>query len=356
LDGIRAVAILIVVGKHAFNFPQQGGLGVDLFFVLSGFLISTILLQEHDRTGRISLRDFYRRRALRLLPALGSMLAIVVPVLFLTGSDWPALLGLAGALTYTSNFLLVLVPQHLPGAMVHLWSLAQEEQFYAIWPIALVVLFKRRPTLVGYILVTALTATMLASLVFAIRGATLERLYYSPDTHSGSILVGCLFALAYRQDHLPRLVGSLGARRITSIISAAIVLGVPFAAGHRWQLLYALPGSVLFSVAAGLLILCAVIGDTPAVSLLGARPIRFVGVISYALYLWHVPILGALGVHGHFEGWHSAAAIALSFMAAATSYYVIERPFLRLKSRQRREAPLRWLLRQQPADVRPRLR
>jgi peptidoglycan/LPS O-acetylase OafA/YrhL len=180
---------------------------------------------------------------------------------------------------------------------------------------------------------------MLASLVFAIRGSTLERLYYSPDTHSGSILVGCLFALAYRQDKLPRLVGSLGARRITSIISAAIVLGVPFVVGHRWQLLYAMPGSVLFSVAAGLLILCAVIGDAPVVRLLGARPIRFVGVISYALYLWHVPILGAFGVHSHFEGWQSAAAIMLTFMAAATSYYVIERPFLRLKTRQRREAP-----------------
>lgn len=333
LDGIRALAILIVIGKHAFNYPQQGGLGVDLFFVLSGFLISTILLEEHERTGRISLRDFYRRRALRLLPALGAMLAAAVPVLLLTASDRGTLIGLAGAFTYTSNFLLVLVPDQLPEALRHLWSLAQEEQFYAIWPVALLVLLRRRPALITYILVTALMATMLASLVLAAAGATLERLYYSPDTHSGSILVGCLVALVYHQGGLPRIVETVHARRITSLLSVAFVLGFPFAVGHRWQLLYALPGHVLFSAVAGLLILCAVSGDTPVVRLLGAAPMRFVGITSYALYLWHVPILVALGVHSHFEGWRSFAGVALSFMAATTSYFVIELPFLRLKNR-----------------------
>jgi peptidoglycan/LPS O-acetylase OafA/YrhL len=334
LDGIRALAILIVIGKHAFNYPQQGGLGVDLFFVLSGFLISIILLEEHERTGRISLRDFYRRRALRLLPALGALLAVAVPVLLLTASSRGTLIGLAGAFTYTSNFLLVLVPDQLPEALRHLWSLAQEEQFYAIWPVALVVLLRRRPALISYVLVTALMATMLASLVLAARGATLERLYYSPDTHSGSILVGCLVALAYYQGVLPRVVATVRARRITSIVSALLVLGFPFVVGHRWQLLYAAPGYVLFSAAAGLLILCAVFDDTPIVRLLGAAPMRFVGITSYALYLWHVPILVALGVHSHFEGWRSFAGVGLSLTAATISYFVIERPFLRMKTRR----------------------
>jgi peptidoglycan/LPS O-acetylase OafA/YrhL len=338
LDGVRAVAILIVIGKHAFNYPQQGGLGVDLFFVLSGFLISAILLEEHSRTGRICLRDFYRRRALRLLPALAAMLAVVVPILLLTASARATSLGLAGAVTYTSNFLLVVIPEQLPVGLQHLWSLAQEEQFYAIWPVALVLLLRRRADLLPNALMSALMITIVACLVLAARGATLERLYYSPDTHSGSILVGCFVAVMYMRRRLPGIVRTARGREITSIASFVIVLAVPFAVGHRWRLLYALPGYVIFSAIAGLLIVSAVSGDTAVGRLLAAAPTRFVGIISYALYLWHFPILAAFGVHSHFEGWRSIAGVACSFFAATASYYLVERHFLRLKNRPR---PLR---------------
>src|SRR4051812_42278396 len=146
LDGLRGIAIAIVVGYHAFGFPLGGWLGVDLFFVLSGFLITTLLLEEHDRTGRVSLRAFYVRRARRLLPALGAVLALIAVV---------------GPLYYSPGLLASIVASGLYAANIvrgfgqsdflnatpaaHLWSLAQEEQFYVLWPIALI-WFRRRLT------------------------------------------------------------------------------------------------------------------------------------------------------------------------------------------------------------------
>src|SRR5438093_1585780 len=148
LDGVRGIAIAIVVAFHAFGWPAAGTLGVDLFFVLSGFLITTLLLEEHARSGRIGIRAFYLRRARRLLPALFALLVpfllIALAAVVFRGSSPSALfLGLGAALTYTSNIVVAADPSAVPAALIHLWSLGAEEQFYIVWPLLLVVLMRR---------------------------------------------------------------------------------------------------------------------------------------------------------------------------------------------------------------------
>src|SRR4051794_30070266 len=148
LDGVRGIAIALVVSFHAFGWPRSGTLGVDLFFVLSGFLITTLLLEEHRRSGRIRIRAFYARRAWRLLPAL---IALLVPFLLLAGAALlfrgavpsSLLLGIGAALTYTSNLVVASDISAVPAALVHLWSLAAEGQFYVVWPLMVLVVLRR---------------------------------------------------------------------------------------------------------------------------------------------------------------------------------------------------------------------
>jgi peptidoglycan/LPS O-acetylase OafA/YrhL len=177
LDGVRALAIACVVLSHTIGFPVTGYIGVDVFFVLSGFLITTLLLEEHARRGTVSLGDFYRRRALRLLPALFALLGVflavsIAAVLIRGGSLDRALFGVVAGTGYFTNLALAAGPPTepaMPGELRHLWSLAIEEQFYFVWPVVLLVIFD---------------------------GATAERIGYGTDTHGTPILVGCVLAVA----------------------------------------------------------------------------------------------------------------------------------------------------------------
>ena len=142
LDGVRGIAIAAVVGFHFFDTPSGGGIGVDLFFVLSGFLITTLLLEEQSTTGRISLVEFYKRRGRRLLPGLGALLAAAAAVLLTGGSSVVSPRSLIGGAFYVTNIIDAFHPIH--GALQHLWTLAEEEQFYLLWPIVLLWLLRRR--------------------------------------------------------------------------------------------------------------------------------------------------------------------------------------------------------------------
>src|SRR5436305_8467288 len=192
LDGLRGIAIAIVVGYHAFGFPLGGWLGVDLFFVLSGFLITTLLLEEQAATGTVRLRAFYARRARRLLPALAVLLAAYVAISAVRGVDGLAVVARWGF--YTGNVYEAFVPGaslHLVG-LNHLWSLAQEEQFYLLWPAALLLALKaRRPAVV---LGTIALALMIYRLALADGGASDARIYFAPDTNVDGLLLGAAFA------------------------------------------------------------------------------------------------------------------------------------------------------------------
>ena len=192
LDGVRAVAILLVVAFHAYGRPESGFLGVDIFFVLSGFLITALLVQEQNLTGAISLPHFYLRRALRLLPAL---VVAVLGYLVITTADftvgdtkWPqladALEGSGYGIAYVSNVVQA-AGVEVPGAIGHLWSLATEEQFYLIWPFALVLLFRSGASrrTVSIVLGAAIAALFAHRLQLTLSGASRHRMYFAPDGH-----------------------------------------------------------------------------------------------------------------------------------------------------------------------------
>jgi peptidoglycan/LPS O-acetylase OafA/YrhL len=337
LDGVRALAIAIVVAFHAFGWPGQGTLGVDLFFVLSGFLITTRLLEEHQATGKVSIRRFYGRRARRLLPAL---LVLLTPFLLLAAIAAastlslrsPLFVGLASALTYTSNIVVAADVSAVPAGMVHLWSLAAEEQFYIIWPLLLVVLVRTGGVrLVARALATVLIIVIIYRLQLLARGASIQRLYFGPDTHADSLLVGCALGCYFVGRRRPFVLMSSARSRealiavtLGLIVAATFLLDlVPQRLAYETQLL-----PTAFALLAALFIACTVSGRTVVARGLSARPVVFLGQISYSLYLWHLPVLVAFAGVDREAGWRTVAAVTTAVALAACSWRFIERPFL----------------------------
>ena len=340
LDGVRAAAILPVVFFHAYARPEGGFLGVDIFFVLSGFLITTLLLQEWRESGRISLRHFYLRRALRLLPALfaalAGYLAYTAATAFTGKTHDPGRLGHAaesaayGAL-YVSNVILAIGSPHVNTAVSHLWSLATEEQFYLVWPLALVLLLRGGASRLrlSWVLVAAIAILFADRTVLDLHGASHARLYYAPDAHFDGLLVGCLAGVLFVYDRVPALLRS---PRFLALAGPPLLAGIAAMFAVTNIRAEALPLGLLtaFAVGVGLLLLAVV--EHPGSLLarvLRLAPLVFVGKISYALYLWHNIMLVA------FQHGPVAVKVVLSFAAAIASYYVVELPFLRLKRRDR---------------------
>jgi peptidoglycan/LPS O-acetylase OafA/YrhL len=337
LDGVRGLAIAIVVSFHAFGWPRGGTLGVDLFFVLSGFLITRLLLEEHDANGTISIRRFYGRRARRLLPAL---FVLMVPFLILaavsaatTGSlRSPLFVGVASTLTYTSNIVVAADPSAVPAGMIHLWSLAAEEQFYIVWPLLLLALIRLGGVrVVARALVVLLMVAVVYRLQLLIRGASIDRLYYGPDTHADSLLIGCAFACYVARRSLPAWIRTKGrARELASAVALALVIAasvllaqIPQRLAYETQLL-----PTAFALVAGFFVVCAVAGETVVARGLSLRPVVSLGRISYSLYLWHLPLLVAFaGVHREL-GWRTITAVAVAVALAGCSRKFIEIPFL----------------------------
>ncbi len=315
LDGIRGIAIVSVVGFHLFNWPHGGQFGVDLFFVLSGFLITTLLLEEHERHGRIGLRAFYVRRARRLLPALGVLLIAIAAIGALVYPTRRLVEILAASAFYAANFVRGFATYDVFWASPadHLWSLAQEEQFYLLWPPLLIVLLHR--TTVKRIL-TGTLALFVALCVYrwalATGGARFQRIYFAPDVHADGLVIGC--AAAFARAHGIRLPAGTGWVGLVVFTAAALA-----ATESIDTQVYVLPivelgaaALVLHAANPGLLSRC-----------LSLRPLPWLGAISYSVYLWHQ-------MAGWFVGWkHPWYALAATMILSIGSYYLVERPFRR---------------------------
>jgi peptidoglycan/LPS O-acetylase OafA/YrhL len=348
LDGLRGVAILMVMAHHA-SLVQGGFLGVDVFFVLSGFLITALLMQEWDRTGSVNLRNFYARRALRLLPALLVLLSIflMAPRLFGLGHvPWKQTLSV---LFYSANWVLAFLLVNL-GLLTPAWSLAIEEQFYILWPplLRLLLILKvGRLWMLGLVLLGIASASVIRVLLWQSppTAASVSRLYYSLDTRMDSLLLGCLLGLLTAWYMLPQRGWLLAATRYAAAPAAVIMLALAYRApSYLSRSLY--HGVELLVCVATAVVIVALLTSPPRLAslILEQRVLVWVGRISYGLYLWHVPIfygvlsqgrMARLGITGVML---TLLRFAATFAVAAASFYLIEQPLLRLKEKFRGRA------------------
>lgn len=352
LDGLRACAILIVMAGHAW-FPDIRAvnsmalfIGVDLFFVLSGFLITSLLLEEWSDFGRISLKLFYIRRALRLLPAL--LAVIIVSILFhwLMVSRAAAVdVAIDGviALFYSANWAQALEMGRPHMLLSHTWSLSIEEQFYLLWPITLIFLLKRagkspRSLLNWLLLLVFLSVVDRVLLVAA--GAGFERIRCGTDTRADSLLLGCALAAALWSGWRPARTW------IRYLVTFAAWLSV-FALGilscdNRCTLPFAqywlYPAVTIF---AALIILGLVVAPVGSLNRLLSQPwLVYIGRVSYGLYLWHIPVFRV--IHARFwpRVWEVVIELVVSFALSLLSFYFVEKRALRLKKKFRKEPGL----------------
>lgn len=316
LDGLRAIAILMVVLFHAFPTAFPGGwMGVDIFFVLSGFLITTILMKERQTTGTISFRNFYARRVLRLLPEAGCLFAFQFVHAIFSPFRGPIITATLVSLFYFMNWSRAfdLFPQDVLG---HMWSLSTEEQFYFVWPIILLLIVRRSP---ASWTVALIAAVLIWRIVLTIRGASIERTYNGFDTHGDALLVGCL--LAFVPPAAKALLGRLAWAALGIFLMS--FFAVPYDALGMQTI-----GMTLVAAVAAILISGALL-PTAFARILAIPPLVFTGRISYGWYLWHYPIL----LLGASHGVPKIALIAGSYSIAVVSYFAIARPVSRWKPR-----------------------
>jgi peptidoglycan/LPS O-acetylase OafA/YrhL len=331
LDGLRAVAVLAVL---AFHFPgpfvDGGFLGVDLFFVLSGFLITTLLYVEWEETGAIRLGAFYGRRALRLFPALAACLLVGLLAAHLVGDadlEERSQLGALSAAFYVANWARVARGDDALGVFAHTWSLSIEEQFYLLWPVVLWMLLRsgRTSRQIASILMLALTLSIGWRIMLWYDGTGFVRLYNGSDTHADPLLLGCLLAI-WRRNH-----SASPTTLMVTIAVAALSVAVVLARADAPYM----PLGVLTLVALACAVLIAAVDQLGSagrlVWLLSLPPLVVIGRLSYSLYLWHWPVEYLMRKTVLTPEWRLLADIALSFLLAFLSYTYVERPFLRLK-------------------------
>jgi peptidoglycan/LPS O-acetylase OafA/YrhL len=325
LDGLRALAVLLVFIGHVDQHHLPGGyIGVEVFFIISGYLITNLLLREYARTGTISLRRFYLRRMLRLWPALLLLVVVVTPIAAVDQIGRPVPDGVA-ALLYLMDFW-ANVEEHF-SLLLHTWSLAVEEQFYLVWP-ALLILALRRG-LRGRRLAILLTASVLAGILvtFATARLDLPLIQYLPNAHIAELVSGVALALAL-DGKLPfpaELRPAAGAVAALGGLLALIVFEVLVPA--KW---WAWP---LATVAAWPIVAHLVLDqDGWLARVFSSRPMVWLGRRSYGFYLWHYAVIELL--LRSLPVWQAGViGMGLTLLISAASFRYWEQPFLRIKER-----------------------
>jgi peptidoglycan/LPS O-acetylase OafA/YrhL len=370
LDGLRGISVLAVVvfhhylvGGHEPGWAPGGFLGVEVFFCVSGYLITSLLLSERRDTGRVSLRGFYLRRARRLLPALYVLLAVVVAysLLFLPDAIGALRSDVIAALTYTSNWWQIIagrsyfVEAGRPELLKHLWSLAIEEQYYLAWPFLL--MFGLRKLGRQRMLVTIVCVAVASTIALGIFAhGSIDFAYYATFTRLSGLLLGSAFAFSFAPYRI-RGVPGRGARLALDAVGVfgLLVLLAAFGMLHRFGISgFSFPTSIhdnlavfhggflLVDIATIMVIAAAVHPASDVGRSLGWRPLQWIGLRSYSLYLWHYPIfcvtrpgldihrLGIWFISIEYAGWPVFVfRLLLSFGAAELSFRFIETPIRR---------------------------
>lgn len=339
LEGLRAVAVVLVLLDHLFQWPRGGFIGVDVFFVLSGFLITGLLLKEYDRTGTISFRRFYLRRVKRILPV--STLVIVVTAVggytvFLGARAHQALTDGLWSLLFAANWRFVLVGRDYfaqdrsVSPFQHYWSLAVEEQFYFVWPLLLFVSLAASARLLGgskcrWVLGGLLGAITVTSLIWSLLETSAGPLvaYFSTFSRAWELSVGGLLALLVASRpticRFPRSLPWLG---LLTIAVAAVLIDPSSSFPGPWALL---------PVTGALLVIAAGVGVAPERlnRALTHSASRYVGKISFSLYLWHWPVIviaSALLAEGTL---YFGVAVGATAILSVASFHLIEDPIRR---------------------------
>ncbi|MFL6216337.1 MAG: acyltransferase family protein [Blastocatellia bacterium] len=343
LDGLRGVAILAVLAYHLAPQTFAGGfLGVDIFFVLSGFLITTLLAQEKHRDGEIAFKPFYARRALRLLPALVVLLSVYFVVMMSRGASLKFTAAMiACVLFYASNWVMGYFGFEILGPMVHTWSLALEEQFYLCWPFLLAKLLRLKlsPQRIIHLLMAGFAASALYRAAPLLTGLPEGRAFKMFDLRADGLLIGCALGLALSfnlfkpSPSLKRWLRVIAPIAATLLVCACIaaVAGKPYMSLGGYSIIVALVALIVLAVFV-----------TPGGALTMAlqwSPLVWVGRLSYSLYLWHVPVISWLDIPTLPRPAMAGIQILASFIAASLSFYAVERPFLFLKDRLREQKP-----------------
>jgi peptidoglycan/LPS O-acetylase OafA/YrhL len=348
LDGLRAIAVLAVIAFHlGFGWAPGGLLGVGIFFTLSGYLITDILLSQLAKRGHIRLGRFWLARARRLLPALFVMLVIVVAWVTIFGPAQPQQFrnAVVASALYVSNWQLIFGDVSYfarfapPGPLNHLWSLAIEEQFYIVWPFLLLlgVRLVREVPLPSGVRPRLAVATLALALVSAILMTVLyhpsldpSRVYYGTDTRAFELLFGAALAMVWPSRRLTTRV-TIGARNLLDglgVLGLVVIAVMIWRTGQYSSFLYR-GGFVLLSLATVLLVAALAHPASRLGPVLGWRPLRWIGVRSYAIYLWHFPIIVLTTPGGTAHGdepLREALQVAAIMAAAALSWKYVEDP------------------------------
>ena len=333
LDGLRGLAVAAVVAFHV-GVLKGGWLGVDLFFVLSGYLISRLLFVEYTVKGRIDLRRFWGRRARRLLPAL---LCVIVAVAIAervrgrllgpAGGRW----DIVGALTYTSNWLRLRGGAGYwsrfgpPSLLEHFWSLAIEEQFYVVWPLAMLGIVRLRRGVSTLVLLAFTIVTGGWSLLLFHRTLDASRVYMGTDSRAVALLAGATIAslAEWRRSWL---------RAFRALAPVGLVgLLVAMARMQGTRLVTYRGGLLACTLATTVLIAGVATVRSPFARHLSTQPLRWLGSRSYGIYLWHWPILVGFGVagHAHKPPLRIVVGVLVSLAVAELSYRAVEMPIRR---------------------------
>lgn len=318
LDGLRAISILMVMVGHLGKWKHisvgpldsYGSLGVHVFFVLSGFLITKLLVDEQERTSTISLQNFYARRAFRIFPAAFLFLAVVV-VLFWREMHWT---HIAAAVFYVAN-----LDGGKPWIFNHLWSLSIEEQFYLLWPFAVKRWYRHRTAiLIGVFLFTPVFRTF----IYAIKND--GALAGSMPVYADQLAIGCLLAVFAKR--LPRIPGYVAA---VMAIAAVLLPWYPATSAARSLFMLFVLRPLLDVCIAGVVLHVI---QVPYRALNWA-PVAWLGRISYSLYLWQELFCSNANLH------HGFVLVVPSIACACLSYYLVEQPMLRVRERLARKKP-----------------
>ncbi len=345
LDGLRGISVLSVMLVHGglFFLGQGGFLGVDIFFTLSGFLITALLVEEWQQSKTISFKNFYARRALRLLPALFLVIISCLAVIIISPPAigiLPAARSVLVALFYLANWLPVYPP------LFHTWSLGIEEQFYIVWPLVLFVLLRLRFSY-RFIIFFLIAGVVLLNVNRAIlwyhhTDANLLRVYVSLDTRSDTLLIGCIAGILVSRGLIQPDGRALplirGLTVVSVVVMALMILAIPSVSPVLYY-----GGFSAVGVMVAVIITSLFYAPVTFLKWMFELPLlRWFGRLSYGLYLWHLPIYSLYShVAPRFTFKSYTLRIMLPFMiefllsvgVASLSFYLIERRVLRLKSR-----------------------